>query len=283
MHRISFALQGPAGSSLSTDIGLVGCTGLPDSVTGQRACDSAQVYEDVDAGASWAFGPFTAGATEISGTDIEPETLYVLLQGDGPNYFGGTAGLLNTTTVASTCVATITVGDAGVAPVVIFAGIDTVTAPDEPFVDDDGNSVDGTTGVSWTTSGDTGYDADGDGYLDGNDNCEIVSNDQTNSGGFRAEGAAVDIDGDACECGDGNDTGIVWENGVETLVSTSDVQSIREYLAQISNDTSTRIKCSAIGTTTCNMADAFAWYQYLDNNIADGDGLCEAISGAPPE
>jgi hypothetical protein len=284
MHRISFALQGPTGATDSNAIGLVGCTGTPDT-TGRRACNQGDLYSDVDATASWAFGPYNAADSSTFGTFgmyVEPETLYVLLQGKGPND-SGTAGLLNTTTVASTCVATITVGDAGVAPVVIFAGIDTVTAPDEPFVDEGGNSVDGTTGVSWTTSGDTGYDADGDGYLDGNDNCEIVSNDQTNSGGFRAEGAAVDIDGDACECGDGNDTGIVWENGVETLVSTSDVQSIREYLAQISNDTSTRIKCSAIGTTTCNMADAFAWYQYLDNDNADGDGLCEATSGAPPE
>ena len=282
MHRISFALQGPTGSSLSTDIGLVGCTGLPDSVTGQRACVSAQVYEDVDAGASWAFGPFTAADVASYGADIEPETLYVLLQGDGPNDFGGTAGLLNTTTVASTCVATITVGDAGVAPVVIFAGIDTVTAPDEPFVDDDGNSVDGTTGVSWTTSGDTGYDADGDGYLDGDDNCEIVSNDQTNTGGFRSSGdPASQLDGDACECGDGNHSGVVWEDGSED--GTSDIQSIRAYLAQIANDTSTRIKCSAIGTTTCNMADVLAWDRFLADGIADGDGACEAISGAPPE
>ena len=282
MHRISFALQGPEGATDSTDIGLVGCTGSPDT-TGRRACNQGDLYSDVDATASWAFGPYNAVDSLTFGTFgmyVEPETLYVLLQGKGPNDFG-TAGLLNTTTVASTCVATITVGDAGVAPVVIFTGIDTVTAPDEPFVDDGGNSVDGTTGVSWTTSGDTGYDADGDGYLDGNDNCEIVSNDQTNSGGFRAEGAAVDLDGDACECGDGNDTGIVWEDGSEA--GTSDIQSIRAYLAQIANDTSTRIKCSAIGTTTCNMADVLAWNRSLSTGIADGDGACEAISGAPPE
>ena len=281
MHRISFALQGPAGSSLSTDIGLVGCTGLPDSVTGRRACDKAQVYEDVDNVASWAFGPFTAGDAAISGTDIEPETLYVLLEGDGPPYTGP-HGLLNLTTAASTCVATIAVGEPGLEPEVIFAGIDTVTYPAEPFVDEFGSSVDGTTEVSWNTSGDTGYDADGDGHLDGDDNCEIVSNDQTNTGGFRSSGdPASQLDGDACECGDGNHSGVVWEDGSEA--GTSDIQSIRAYLAQIANDTSTRIKCSAIGTTTCNMADVLAWDRSLATGIADGDGACEAISGAPPE
>ena len=280
MHRISFALQGPTGSSLSTDIGLVGCTGPPDG-TGQRACDSAQVYEDVDAGASWTFGPFTAGHAAISGTDIAPETLYVLLQGDGPPDTG-LYGLLNVTTAASTCIATIAVGVAGVEPEVIFTGIDTATHPAEPFVDELGSSVDGTTAVSWNTSGDTGYDADGDGYLDGDDNCEIVSNNQTNTGGFRSAGdPASQLDGDACECGDGNHSGIVWEDGSEA--GTSDIQSIREYLAQLANDTSTRIKCSAIGTTTCNMADVLAWNRSLAAGIADGDGACEAISGAPPE
>jgi len=280
MHRISFALQGPTGSSLSTDIGLVGCTGLPDSL-GQRACSSADVYEDVDASASWAFGPFTSGDAAIYGTDIEPETLYVLLQGDGPSD-SGLYGLLNVTTAASTCVATIAVGEPGLEPEVIFAGIDTVTAPAEPFVDEFGSSVDGTTAVSWNTSGDTGYDADGDGYLDGDDNCEIVSNNQTNTGGFRSSGdPASQLDGDACECGDGNHSGIVWEDGSEA--GTSDIQSIREYLAQLANDTSTRIKCSAIGTTTCNMADVLAWNRSLSTGIADGDGACEAISGAPPE
>jgi len=150
---------------------------------------------------------------------------------------------------------------------------------DPPFVDESAATSDPDTIVVKNTS----YDADGDSVLEG-DNCVLVANtDQKNDGDFRDRTADMDDDGDACECGDGNGTGSVWESGAEALAADSDVPMVRDYLASIQDDTNIRLKCSAVDTTTCNMADVVAWYRALDSGVSVGGGTCEAIAGADPE
>ncbi|MCP4905602.1 MAG: hypothetical protein GY910_11535 [bacterium] len=283
MHRISFGLLGPPESDGAEDISLEGCTTGPDS-SGFWECEEDGVHFNVDAENSWAYGPFAEGADELADIpELQAGALYVLLQGWDDDDGELSYGLLNFGNTAPTCIATINIDEAyaGTEPEVVYTGVEDLTAPDEPFVDENGDGVNGAMQVGWSTSIDTGYDADGDGELDDSDNCEIVSNaDQANSGGFQNDIDNDDLDGDACECGDGNDTGEVWETGME---ATADVDSIRNYLAQVSSDATTRMKCSAIGTTTCNMADVSAWHQALTDDSAIGDGACEAVSGAPPE
>ncbi|MAG30661.1 MAG: hypothetical protein CL908_07210 [Deltaproteobacteria bacterium] len=280
MHRISFGLLGP---SVADGISLEGCATTLDG-SGFWECNEGDVHYNVDADNSWAYGPFEEGADELNDIpELQARTLYVLLQGWDDDDGDLPYGLLNFSEAVTTCIATINIDEAyaGTQPEVVFTGVEELTAPDDPFVDEDGDEVDGASEVSWSVSVDTGYDADGDGELDDSDNCEIVSNaDQANSGGFQNDIDNDDLDGDACECGDGNETGEVWESGME---APADIDSIRNYLAQISSDSTTRMKCSAIGTTTCNMADVSAWYQALTDESAIGDGACEAVSGAPPE
>ncbi len=70
--------------------------------------------------------------------------------------------------------------------------------------------------TSWPTGSDldavSGFptDTDGDTYPNATDNCPLVANDQTDSGGISPQSAGIpDGIGDACQCGDANNDGLV--------------------------------------------------------------------------
>jgi hypothetical protein len=272
MTRVTLGIVGPEGAS-TTDLYLEGCED-PTPVSGQHACsdDAKSVGVMVDDSSSYAIEP-TPSVPPAS--DLQTETLYVSLAG---SYSDGLAsGLLNASTATTVCVATVVIADETHIPSVTLVGVEEVRDP--PFVDESAATSDPDTIVVKNTS----YDADGDSVLEG-DNCVLVANlDQNNDGDFRDMTADMDEDGDACECGDGNGTGSVWESGAEAVADASDVPMVRDYLASIQDDTNIRLKCSAVDTTTCNMADVVAWHRALDAGVSVGDGTCEAIAGANPE
>jgi len=274
MTRVTVGIEGPVGASGTADMVLVGCED-PGPVGGWMDCqkDAVEVGSTVDEAGSFAFGPEAAGSPSLFGS-LQDSTLYVSLSGSYSDSFS--TGLLNASTTSSTCLATITIADPGHVPSLTLVGIEDLTSPVAPLLDEFAAESEPDAVVIRNTS----YDADGDAILEG-DNCVLVANvDQLNSGGFQSSLSDVDLDGDACECGDGNATGAVWQSGVE---GTADVASIRSYLASLSSDIATRLKCSAVDTTTCNMADVVAWYTGLNLGGAVGDGTCEAVSGAEPE
>lgn len=273
MTRVTLGIVGPEGASSSTDLYLEGCED-PTPIGGVHTCsdDAKGVGLMVDDINSRALEP---SATVDPASALQTETLYVSLAGSYSD--GLTSDLLNASTATTVCVATVVIADETHIPSVTLLGVEEVEDP--PFVDEFSATNNPDTIVVQNTS----YDADGDSVLEG-DNCVLVANvDQTNDGDFQSMMADTDEDGDACECGDGNGTGSVWESGVETAIATSDLPVVRDYLASIENDTNIRLKCSAVDTTTCNMADVVAWYNALDAGVSVGDGTCEAVAGAEPE
>ena len=273
MTRMTLGIVGPEGASSSNDLYLEGCQDSTP-VGGVHTCsdDATSVGLMVDDANSWALEPSAAVAPA---SDLQTETLYVSLAGSYSD--GLTSDLLNASTAKTVCVATVVIADETHVPSVTLVGVEEVEDP--PFVDEFAATSNPDTIVVQNTS----YDADGDSVLEG-DNCVLVANvDQTNDGDFRSMMADTDEDGDACECGDGNGTGSVWESGFEAATADSDLPFVRDYLASIENDTNIRLKCSAVDTTTCNMADVVAWYNALDAGVSVGDGTCEAVAGAEPE
>ncbi|MGB0621822.1 MAG: hypothetical protein ACPGVZ_20340 [Myxococcota bacterium] len=281
MTRITLGIVGPEGSSSSADLYLEGCedpTPVTTTLGVVHTCsdDTTDVNKTlVDDINSFALEP----STSVPATsDLQTETLYASLAG-GWNGDPLASGLLNASTAQTVCLATVVIADETHIPSVTLLGVEEVVDPDAPFLDE----FEGTSNPDTIVVRNTSYDADGDSVLEG-DNCVLVANvDQTNEGDFRSAVADLDQDGDACECGDGNGTGSVWESGSESAEADSDLPAVRDYLASIENDTNIRLKCSAVDTTTCNMADVVAWYRALDSGVSVGDGTCEAVAGADPE
>ncbi len=274
MARVTVGIEGPEGASDPADMYVQGCTDAA-ALGGLVSCstDPAAVGPTVDDAASYAFGPLAPGSLPLEGA-LAGSTLYLSLNGSYSDAFA--SGLLNASTSLTTCVATVVIADTAHVPSLTLVGVEDLTSPDEPLLSEYGVVSDPDAAVVRNTS----YDTDGDAILEG-DNCVLVANsDQSNSGGFKSSLSDFDPDGDACECGDGNSTGAVWESGIEL---SADVEGIRSYLASLNSDTSVRLKCSAVDTTACNMADVVAWYRGLDSGVPVGDGACEAVLGAEPE
>ena len=280
MTRVTLGIVGPEGSSSSADLYLEGCEDptpvtTPVGVVHTCSDDATKVNQNdlVDDANSLVVEP----STSVSPTsDLQTETLYASLAG-GWNGDPLASGLLNASTAKTVCLATVVIADETHIPSITLLGAEEVEDP--PFLDEFETTSNPDTIVVRNTS----YDADGDSVLEG-DNCVLVANvDQTNAGDFQSLVADLDQDGDACECGDGNGTGSVWESGYESAIAASDLPVVRDYLASIENDTNIRLKCSAVDTTTCNMADVVAWYRALDSGASVGDGTCEAVAGADPE
>ena len=280
MTRVTLGIVGPEGSSSSADLYLEGCEDptpvtTPVGVVHTCSDDATKVIQNdlVDDANSLVVEP----STSVSPTsDLQTETLYASLAG---GYDGDplASGLLNASTAQTVCLATGVIADETHIPSVTLLGAEEVMDP--PFLDE----FEATSNPDTIVVRNTSYDADGDSVLEG-DNCVLVANvDQTNAGDFQSLVADLDQDGDACECGDGNGTGSVWESGYESAIALSDLPVVRDYLASIENDTNIRLKCSAVDTTTCNMADVVAWYRALDSGASVGDGTCEAVAGADPE
>jgi len=273
MTRVTLGIVGPVGAS-GTDLYLDGCVD-PTPVGVEHTCSddtTTGVGTMVDDTNSYAVEPRTSVPVA---SDLQIETLYVSLAGSYSD--GLTSGLLNASTAKTVCLATVVIADETHIPSITLLGVEDVVNP--PFVDESAATSNPDTIVVKNTS----YDADGDSVLEG-DNCVLVANvDQNNNGDFRDLTADLDNDGDACECGDGNGTGSVWESEAEGAAANSDVPMVQDYLASIQNDTNIRLKCSAVDTTTCNMADVVAWYLALASGVSVGDGTCEAVAGADPE
>jgi hypothetical protein len=95
-------------------------------------------------------------------------------------------------------------------------------------------------------SGQVVEDTDGDGFVNGSDNCVFVpQSDQADSGGFNT--AVPDFRGNACQCGDGT---------LDGRVMTADVDALREVLAGASSNQSVKELCSVSGDTVCDVKDA---------------------------
>jgi hypothetical protein len=113
-------------------------------------------------------------------------------------------------------------------------------------------------------------DSDGDGISDVDDNCPFVSNlSQTNSDGLSA--------GDACQCGDLNNDGVV--NAADALLASQHVVG-----RTIANPSFDLARCNVIGepdggVSDCDIADIFVLQRFLAGGSVTVANSCDAYTG----
>jgi len=147
------------------------------------------------------------------------------------------------------------------------------TNPNLPDTDGDGLGDGAEVNVYGTNP--TLADTDGDVWLDGSDNCPVTANPtQSDIGGVLGE--PPDGVGDACQCGDVDDSGIVDHD---------DVAAYRDSLADpvgLALTPSGVAKCSVIGSAgPCEMVDVTVIQRALEVvPLAPGiDQVCVAAGG----
>ncbi len=107
-------------------------------------------------------------------------------------------------------------------------------------------------------------DVDGDGILDGDDNCPFVpNNSQTNSDPLPA--------GDACQCGDVNN---------DFIVDGLDAQIVRENLVgHALSGSFDPERCNVIGTSDCGVDDVFILGRLAEGLPVSLQNICDAYLG----
>lgn len=276
MHRISAGIRVPGATT--ADIRVEGCDTTPD-MSGLRAC-TGDVGATVDEANSFTLGPVASPIAPV----VE-STMYVVVEGSAP---APGAATLNPTQFQEWCLATIAVdappGVAGVPPEFVIDGLDTL-----PFSD--------MTTDPWQTASalldpipldsvalDNGFnrgdDLDGDGVLDDADNCRFAPNsDLSNNGDFQLVGLDLDDDGDACECGDANGSGAVFESGMPDPSGsplTPDLDLIRSHLVGSNTDPTVATICSVFEGPACDTKDAVVLQRALNAQAPGIDARCDA-------
>jgi hypothetical protein len=114
--------------------------------------------------------------------------------------------------------------------------------------------------MQWAAVG----DADGDGILDGDDNCPFVpNNSQTNSDQQPA--------GDACQCGDVNN---------DFIVDGLDAQIARENLVgHALSGSFDPERCNVIGNSDCGVDDVFILGRLAEGLPVSLQNICDAYLG----
>ncbi len=265
MHRITVGLLGPGGSDYATQF-LGGCIDPPDS-TGTRDC-AGPVSVDPLADPGWVEPSVMLARGPLDNHDgtVLMNTVYVPIEGGAAGPSGGDT--LNPTIGRDHCLATFT-NDAPPAifaapPIPIRNGFEALVYPhdaDAPYqtVDAALEKLAGEA-VYETILYNADVDLDQDGHYGLDDNCPFTDNgDQSDVGGIGV--ALADGIGDACQCGDANESGSVisasdGENGPAGPL-VPDLQLIREYLVGM-HPTNEHIPeiCSVHGDAACDAADA---------------------------
>ncbi len=112
------------------------------------------------------------------------------------------------------------------------------------------------------------FDGDGDGVLDGEDNCPFVANDQTNSDALPA--------GDACQCGDVNNDGVV--DGTDVIRAQENLVGATLSGAFFAK------RCNVIGpsdggVTDCDVSDIFVLQRFVSGQPVTLENVCAAYFG----
>ena len=271
MHRVAIGLR--VSDSTTGNIRFEGCDSPPD-MNGVRACSAdvelVNASNNVDEAVSFTMGPFTSPAAPIIA-----RTLYVVVEGS-IQVPGATT--LNPTTFQNWCVGTIEIdapaGTAGEPPVFVVDGLDQL-----PYHD--------ITTVPWQTSTtlldavlledvvlasqfNSGDDLDNDGELDTADNCIFIGNPGlANNGDLLLTGLNLDSDGDACECGDADGSGGVFN---------PDLQLIREHLVGLNPGTAAAVEsiCSVFEGIDCDTKDAVVLERALNAQLPGVAARCDA-------
>ena len=156
-----------------------------------------------------------------------------------------------------------------------------VHGTDPLLADTDGDGLDDGVEVNVIGTSPLLPDHDSDGICDGGgtgggactagpDNCPFVSNSgQANSDAFSA--------GDACQCGDLNNDGVV--NGADALLASQHVVG-----RTIANPSFDLTRCNVIGpsdggVTDCNVADAYVLDRFTDGFPVTVENTCQAYTG----
>lgn len=289
LRKASFGLGGPeAGVSITGEtFGFEGCSAATP-IDGYRDCgdDPAEMTYTVEPTESVTYGPFSGGLAAIE----VPNTLYVALRGaryEGVLIQGSTSLTANE---GETCVGTVfDETRPGLAPHWVYDAVNAIDGgvefPGDPFVAYETGlplSANLSSGLA-ETSYDFSVDVDGDSLLDDDDNCAFVANpDQADSGGF---GSTAENDvGDACECGDLDDSGFV--EALDAVGNAPDLTQLRQLLLQPdtpnTDPSSLEQKCSVDADEACNTADLVALHLGLATQTVPV-GVCGAqIYGAAP-
>ena len=111
-------------------------------------------------------------------------------------------------------------------------------------------------------------DGDGDGVPDDEDNCPFVANDQTDSDALPA--------GDACQCGDVTDDGVV--NGADVI------RAQENLVGATLSGTFVATRCNVIGpsdggVTDCDVSDIFVLQRFVAGEPVTLENVCAAYFG----
>jgi hypothetical protein len=110
-----------------------------------------------------------------------------------------------------------------------------------------------------------GFDSDGDGKPDADDNCPFVPNSsQTNSDSQPA--------GDACQCGDVNNDFIV--DGLDVQIARENLMGRAVLSGSFDPD-----RCNVIGTSDCGVDDVFVLSRVAQGLPVSLQNVCDAYSG----